>query len=454
MGGLAIVLYFGIDWLPAPEGLTPEGKRILGYMIAAIVFWVFEVLPIGVSSVCALLVLPLTGLAPMRAAMRSFAIPTIFFIMVSFCLAAGFVRTGLGHRVSLGLTALFGNRANRVVLGFMLSTAVVSMVLADLPTAIIFASVASPILDQNRCVPGAFRFGRCLMMGIPMAAAIGGVGTPAGSGLNVLSLDLLHAHAGVSVDFFHWSAVGVPFALILTVVNWLILVKMTPPEMDRIEGLQDIAAKRAALGPLSRAERRFCVVFGITFLLWLTSPLTAIPIQTTAVVMASVLFLPGLDIVTWPEARESIAWEVLLLVGCSSVLAAVMQDQGAATWLADRLLGHVGGLGMTALLLAVIAYGVFSHLVLPVANATLAVSIPVIAELSRAMGVNPAILIVPLAYTGSCVFLLPIDPIPLTTFNYRYWTIPDMIKPGFVVSVAWVAILTACMAAATRLGVF
>lgn len=454
MGVAAILLYFVIDFLPAPDGLSHEGKRILGYMIATIIFWVFEVLPIGMSSVCALLVLPLTGLTPMRAAMQSFAIPTIFFIMASFCFATGFIKTGLGYRLSLSLSTMFGNRSKFVLLAFMMSTAVISMVLADIPTAIIFASIAFPILELNKCIPGESRFGRAMMMGIPMAAAIGGVGTPAGSGLNVLSLDLLQKHGNVSVNFLQWSAVGVPFVIILTFINWLVLIWMVPPEIDKVEGLDDIVASKAKLGPITAAERKFCIIFGITFILWLTSPLTKISIQTIAVVMATVLFIPGIDVITWPEANKSIAWEVLMIVGSSSVLAATMQSHGAATWIANELLGHVGGFTMLALLFFVIAYGIFSHYILPVANATLAVSIPVIAELSVAMGINPAIMIVPLAYTASCVFLLPVDPIPLTTYKYNYWSMLDMMKPGFIVSVIWVFVLTGFMYVATMVGIF
>ena len=454
MGVVGILVYFVIDFMPTPSGLSPEGKRILGYMIATIIFWVFEVLPIGITSICALLVLPLTGLAPMRAAMQSFAIPTIFFIMASFCFATGFIKTGLGHRLSLSLSTMFGNRAKYVVLAFMMSTCVISTLLADIPTAIIFASIAFPILELNKCVPGESKFGRCIMMGIPMAAAIGGVGTPAGSGLNVLSLDLLQKHGNVSVSFVQWAILGVPFAIILTLINWYVLIKMVPPEIDKVEGLDNIKEEKAKLGSITGPEKKFCIIFGITFIGWLTSSLTGISIQTIAVVMATVLFIPGIDVINWQEANKSIAWEVLMIVGTSSVLAAVMQSQGAATWIAQGLLGHVGGFGMLALLFFVIAYGIFSHYILPVANATLAVSIPVIAELSHAMGINPAIMIVPLAYTGSCVFLIPIDPIPLTTYKYNYWKMMDMMKPGFVVSVLWVLLLTGCMYVATGAGLF
>ena len=455
MGIVGIASYFILSYAtPDFEGLSHDGKRILAYMIATIIFWVFEVLPIGMSSVAALLLLPMTGLVKMGGAMQAFAIPTMFFIMASFCFATGFIKTGLGYRVSLNLSTMFGNSAKYVTLAFMLSTCVISMVLADIPTAIIFASIAFPILELNKCVPGESKFGRGIMMGIPIAAAIGGVGTPAGSGLNVLSLDLLQTHGNVSVSFLQWSVVGAPFALVLTVISWWILMKWLPPELDKVEGLDDIKAKKEQLGPMTHSELKFCVIFSITFLLWVTSKWNGISIQITAVAMASLLFFPGINVINWEEANKSIAWEVLMIVGSAATLAKVMQSHGAATWIANELLGHVGGFGMLALLFFVIAYGIFSHYILPVANATLAVSIPVIAELTKAMGINPALMIVPLAYTASCVFLLPVDPIPLTTYKYGHWKMTDMMKPGLVISIVWVFLLTGFMYVANLLGVF
>ncbi len=85
---------------------------------------------------------------------------------------------------------------------------------------------------------------------------------------------------------------------------------------------------------------------------------------------------------------------------------------------------------MIVLLFAVSAFGVFSHLIVPVANAVLAVAIPIVAVLAEQAGINPVYLVLPIAFTASDVFLLPLDPIPMTTYNYGYWKMSDMIKPG------------------------
>src|SRR5262245_58820254 len=229
------LLYWVLVTLPAPAGLPPSGQKALAIMVVAIVAWIFEVLPIGMSSALFVMILPLLKVLPMKDAMASFAIPTIFFILSSFVLVIGFTESGLARRLSLLMSGLLGTKPSNVLLSFMASTALVSTVVADIPTSLIFASIALPLLANNDCLPGASNFGKALMMGIPIASAIGGIGTPAGSGLNVLALSLLKSSANVDVNFLEWSVIGLPTAAVLTVVAWYVLVKMFPPELDDVK---------------------------------------------------------------------------------------------------------------------------------------------------------------------------------------------------------------------------
>lgn len=432
--------------------LTPQGQLILALMAATILAWIFEVVPIGMASVFALFMMPTIGLVKTPFAMQNFAIPTIFFILSSFCFARGFIKTGLGYRISLMVSTLFGKSSGRVLLSFMMATGVISMFLADIPTAIVFGSIAFPILQRNNCEPGKSKFGMAMMMGIPMAAAIGGIGTPAGSGLNVLALDLLKSTSNVDVNFAQWAALGIPTALVLIFLTWVVLMKMVTPEIDHVAGLDDIKSERAKLGPLNKDELKFCLIFSITLVLWFTSVWTKIPIYVTAVSMATLLFVPGINVIEWKETSKGIGWEVLLLVGASNAMAKVMMLHGADKWIASFI--DITGLSVFVMILAVVAFGVFSHLILPVGNVALAVCIPVIAVLAQSAGVNPALLIIPLGFCASCVFLIPVDPIPLTTYQYGYWRMIDMMKPGWVAAVIWVLVLTVFAFIANMIGVF
>jgi sodium-dependent dicarboxylate transporter 2/3/5 len=318
----------------------------------------------------------------------------------------------------------------------------------------VFAAIAVPILQKNNCIPGRSNFGKALMMGVPIAATVGGVGTPAGSGLNVLALNLLRGTTGQDVPFLQWAAVGLPFALVETVLCWWILTRMVPSEIAVVEGFDDLRARRRALGPLTSGERKFIALFLVTIACWVTGYWTGLDLVTVAMISAALLFLPGIDLLTWDHAKTRIGWDILLLVAASYSIAMAVNSTGAARWIATSLLGGVVGLTPLLLLGAVIAFGVFSHYLIPVAAASLAVSVPVIAALAESAGVNPALLIVPVGFTASCVMLLPIDACPLSTYHYGYWKIPDMMKPGLVMSVGWVILLTGMMWVATRVGVF
>lgn len=449
-----IALYIFLINLPTPVGLPITGQKALSLMVTAIVAWTFEVVPLGISSALFVMIMPVLGIVSMPVAMSTFAIPTIFFILASFCYAGGFIGTGLGYRVGLIISTMFGKSASNVLLAFMVSTAAVSTVLADIPTAIVFASIAYPILQKNSCQPGKSNFGISIMMGIPIAAAIGGFGTPAGSGLNILALNLLKNTANVDVNFAQWSIVGLPFAAILTIIAWYVLCKMVPSEIDQVQGLDDIKAEKKKLGPMSNKEKLFSTIFLVVLVLWFTSIWTKLDIALIAMVGATFLFFPGIEILNWEEMKGRISWDVLFLVGASNALAMAMMSQKAAAWIANVLLNDLVGAGALAMLASVITFGIFSHLILPVGSAALAVSVPVIAVLASKAEVNPALLIVPLAYTASCVFLLPLDPIPLTTYQYGYWKLTDMMKPGLVISIIWLVLLVGVMHIAQAFGVF
>lgn len=422
-------------------------------MAVAVIAWVFEVIPIGISASLFVMIMPMLGIVPMDKAMSNFMIPTVFFIMSTFIIAAAFIDTGLGTRVSLYVSTLFGNKADRVLLSYMLPTTLVSTVLLDIPTAIIFGGIAYALLKKNNCSPGKSNFGKSLMVGIPTAAAIGGIGTPAGSGLNVLAMSLLKSSAGVDINFLQWTMIGLPMAVILCLVSWLVIKAMIPSEIEYVEGLDDVKNDLKKLGSLSSGEKKFIVIFLIELVLWLTQPWNKINSAVVAIIAATLFFVPGIDLCTWDRAKGMINWELLLLVGGSNSLAMAIAATGSSAWLANTVLGGLAGQSVIMLLIAVAAFGIFSHLLVPVGSAVLVVAVPVVSILAQQVGINPGILALPIAFTASCVMIMPLDPIPLTTYNYGYWKMWDMIKPGFIISLVWIVLCVVFMLFAQMVGI-
>lgn len=450
---VCILLYATIVMLPTPDGLTVEGKKSLALMAVAVISWIFEVIPIGLSASLFVMLMPTLGIVSMEEAMSNFMIATFLFIMSTFIIAQVFVETGLGKRVSLLISTLFGKKSSHVLLSYMLSTSLISAVLLSIPAAIIFAGVATTLLEKNNCAPGKSNFGKQMMIGIPVAAAIGGIGTPAGSGLNVLAISLLESTAGVTINFFQWTMIGLPMAIILTFIAWFIIMKMIPSEIDIVQGLDDVKEEAKKLGKLTLGEKKFLAIFSIELFLWLTQPWNGINTAVVAIIATSLFFVPGVNLSTWEKANKSINWELLLLVGGSNSLAMAISSTQGSQWLANSILGGLVDSPMLVVLFAVTAFGVFSHLLVPVSSAVIVVAVPMVALLAQNIGINPAFLVLPIAFTASDVFLMPLDPIPLTTYHYGHWKMWDMMKPGFVISLVWIVICVGFVLIAQALGI-
>lgn len=437
---VAVVFYAVCSHIAPPAGLSEAGWKALLLMVCCVYTWVTEFIPIGISS-CFLMFLPaFLGIEQTGAVLTNFGITTMFFVMGALVIAKVFISTGLGYRISLYITPLFGAKSNMVLLSLMLCGCLISSVLVDIPTAIILAGIAMPLLKESGCEPGKSSYGKAVMIGIPISTAVGGIATPAGSGLNILTINLLNNVAGVNISFLQWTAVGFPMALVLVFVAWFVITLVYKPELDTVKGLDDIKNKRKELGPMSKDEKKFLVVFVIVMILWFTQSMTGIETAFASLLAVCVFFLPGMDLMDWDTAKNSISWDSVLLMGSANALAMILSTQGTAEWIANNILGAVAGASLFILLIVVTTFGIFSHLLVPVANAVLSVCVPIVVVMAQQIGVNPLYLVLPLGFTASAVFIIPLDPIPLTTYGYGYWKLSDMAKPGLVISLIWIPI--------------
>ena len=191
---------------------------------------------------------------------------------------------------------------------------------------------------------------------------------------------------------------------------------------------------------MSKNEKKFLVIFIIVMVMWFTQSMTGIETAFASLLAVCVFFLPGVDLMDWNTAKESISWDSVLLMGSANALAMILSTQGTAEWISNSILGSMAGVSLFVLIMAVTAFGIFSHLLVPVANAVLSVCVPIVTVLATSMGVNPLYLVLPLGFTASAVFIIPLDPIPLTTYGYGYWKLGEMAKPGIIISLIWIPV--------------
>lgn len=450
---IAVIFYIAASMITPPAGLTDAGWKAIIFMIVCVYVWVTEFVPIGISSCFLMFVPALLGIQDTNSILTNFGIATMFFIMGALIIAKVFIDTGLGYRISLYITPMFGSKSKNVLLAIMLCGCLISSVLVDIPTCIILAGIAYPMLQESGCEPGKSKFGKAVMIGIPISAAIGGFATPAGSGLNILTINLLGSIGGETVSFLQWSAIGYPMALVLNFIAWVVLTLVFKPEIEHVKGFENLKQKKKELGPMTKDEKKFLVVFAVVLILWVTQSMTGIETAFASLLAVCVFFLPGMNLMTWEKAKGAISWDSILLIGSANAIAMILSTQGAAEWLSDVCLGGLTGSTLFVILLVITAFGIFSHLLIPVANAVLSVCVPVVCALAATIGVNPVYLVLPLGFTASAVFIVPLDPIPLTTFGYGYWKLPEMAKPGLIISIIWIPICALCILGGRALGI-
>jgi sodium-dependent dicarboxylate transporter 2/3/5 len=444
----AIALAAIVLLAPTPDGLAPAGQRTAALFAVALVLWTTEAIPIAATSLLIVVVQPVLGIADLRAASAAAMSPVFFFVLAMFCIATAFSTSGLDRRFALGLLARAGADSRRILLAFMVGTAAISTIMSDVPACAIFMSIALGLFAENDIRPGESRFGRAVMIGIPIASLIGGVATPAGSSINIIGIDFIERFGGVEVSFLQWTAIGLPMALILTPLAWWLVARFSPAERASIGDLSALRRERAALGPLRPAEWKLIAILAAMMVLWIASTwVRAFDTVLVGVVGAIAMFLPGVSLLEWKQVERGTGWDTLLMITGVTSIGAASVETGLAKWIVDRSMGGLEGWTPLWIIAAMSAFTVVVHLVLPIGPVVNAVLIPPIALLAKETGHNPALYALPVAFTASCAFLLPLDPVPLLTYTKGYYRMVDMFVPGAVLSALWVVVMTLLMLA-------
>ncbi len=450
-----LAIYFILANLPTPAGLKAEGQKAIALMVVVVIAWITEVIPIAIASLFFLFMQHIIGISPQATAVANFANPTLLFVLASFFLAIALDTSGLSKRISMKLTVLSGGSPNKALFFLMAATAAISTVISDVPACAAFFPIGLALLQKNNCQIGQSNFGKAMLIGIPFASLIGGVATPAGSSLNVLALSLLKSTSNIDVSFTQWAAVGIPFVIVTVPLFWFALTKIFPPELDRLVGIEDVTKEYEALGKMTSKEVKFIVIFVLLLVTWFTEPYHKLPLPVTTTIGAALFFLPGIDLLTWDNSKHRIGWDTILLIGAANSLGTTLWKSGAAPWIAESILRGLQGATPLVIVLIVVVFTILIHLLVPVNPAIVSIMVPTLASLAVGMGINPAFLVIPMAFTVSAAFLLPLDPVPLITYASGYYKMTDYFKAGWPVCIIWAIVMTAAMMLLARpMGLF
>lgn len=441
--------------LAPPDGLSPEGWRTVGVAVLMATLWITESIPIPATALLPLVLFPALHLGEIKEAAAPYANPLIFLFLGGFLIALAMQRWGLHRRLAIGLIGRMGTRPTRIVAGFLLAAAFISMWVSNTATALMMLPIGASVIalvpnDGDR--PGSRGFATALMLAIAYGSTTGGMATLIGTPPLALLAGFVEETYHFELGFGRWMALGLPVTLVSLPIVHLVLTRVAF-RLDRAElpGMRElIDENRSALGPLSRGELAVAIVFTLTALGWIFQPLLArgLPMlsdTTIAIAGAIALFaIPvnlrrGEFVMTW-EAARGLPWDVLILFGGGLSLANAIQVHGVA----DYLGGFATALsGLPVIfVVAALCFGILLLTELTSNTATAATFLPIVGAAAVSLGQNPLLFLIPTALAANCSYMMPVGTPPnAIVFGSGAIRLPDMARAGLILNLVLVPVI-------------
>lgn len=456
-GILGPVLFFMILNFFHPEGLSDQANAVLAVTVWIAIWWIFEVTDIAITALLPIILFPLTGALDIKTTTAAYGHKYIFLYMGGFVLAMSIEKCNLHKRIALNIINVLGAGISRIILGFMIATAFMSMWISNTATAVMMLPIGLAIIIQLKDHPDTEEnenslFGKALMLAIAYSASIGGMATLFGTPPNLVLAGVIQEIYDIEIGFAQWFSFGLPISILLLAICWIYLTRFA--FKFRIQefpgGSTEIKRLLSLLGTWSKEEKSVCIIFAMTafcliFRQWLQNFIPMLDDTIIAMTAAMVLFLfpstsSGETILSWKEAVK-MPWGVLILFGGGMALAAGFSQSGLANWIGSQFTLLKG---MPILLLVLVLIAAVNFLTEITSNlATTAMLLPILAPLALTIDVHPYLLMVAATVAASCAFMLPVATPPnAIVFGSGYLKIPDMMRAGIWMNLLSIILLT------------
>jgi solute carrier family 13 (sodium-dependent dicarboxylate transporter), member 2/3/5 len=462
LGFLAVLLS------PAPAGLSEAGWITAGLAAWMAVWWATEALPLFATALLPLIVLPLFGIANMRAATAPFANPVVFLLFGGFLIGLAVQRWNLHRRIAFHIIRRVGDRPHNLVGGVMLASAALSMWISNTATTIMMLPIALSLIfvvapQSDAADRNSKNFATAMVLGVAYASSIGGMATLIGSPPNALAASYLEQSFGIEVTFPGWMVLALPIVVVMLVLSYLLLTRVVFPFSAGFTGKRTdaVAEMLVHMGSISRPEKRVAMVFAAIATGWILYPFinawTGLRLSDTGIAIAGALALFAIP-ADWRKriflldlaTARKMPWDVLILFGGGLSLAQAIDSSGLAAWMGAglsflhgaHLILIVGGVA----LLIVFLTELMSN------TATTATFLPVAGSLALGAHVGPVWLAMPVALAASSAYMLPVATLPnAIVFGTGYVTLPQMLRAGLWLSLIGAVVITASIALAASL---
>lgn len=458
---LGVISAIVVLLFPTPESLSYEAHKTAAMFLLMGVWWATEAVPVPVTALVPLAAFPILGIVDIQAAANPYANKTIYLFFGGFLLATAIQKWDLHKRIALFVLENVGSNGASLVLGFMLTAAVISMWVMNTATTIMLLPIGLAVITVvKETVKGlneeeTENFQLSLLLGIAYGATIGGMSTLIGTGPNGMLAAFMSDNYNLDISFVDWMKVGVPLSAVMLPSSWLILTRVIYPV--NFETSQEtsnlLATMKEELGSFEGPEVKVFIVFVATALAWMfRTVLDDVPglagLSDAGIAMISALFLFLLPsgheekkgpLLEWQDAQENVPWGLLVLFGGGLSLANAVQSTGLAIWI-----GNLIPSGISIVLIVILVVTLIIFLTELTSNmATTATFLPVVAALAVQSEFDPILVTAAVALAASCAFMLPVATPPnAIVFGSGLIKVPQMAKAGFLLNVLGIIVVS------------
>ena len=455
---LGPVIFSLVRYVLVFDGLTDQANAVLASTLWIAIWWITEAIPIAATSLLPIILFPLTGALSLSETSSSFGHKYVFLYMGGFILALAIEKWRLHKRIALNIINIIGTDVRKIILGFMLATAFLSMWISNTATAVMMLPIGIAIIKQMKDLKATpedenLIFGKTLMLSIAYSASIGGMATLIGTPPNLVLTGIVQELYGIEISFLKWFVFGLPISIFLLFTSWIYLTRVAYkfPNINFESGKIEIKKHLSELGKITYEEKIVLMVFIIAGCSWITRTfflnlfLPSLDDAMIALIAGLSLFMfsvknkPSETIMSWDDAVK-LPWGILLLFGGGLAIATGFQESGLATWIAKSMTNLNGYPIFIILLIVIVAVNFLTEITSNLA--TIAMLLPILAPTAIILDIHPYLLMVGATLAASCAFMLPVATPPnAVVFGSNYLKISDMVKVGLMMNIISIVII-------------
>ncbi|MFK5973701.1 MAG: DASS family sodium-coupled anion symporter [Flavobacteriaceae bacterium] len=454
LGPILFLLFLNLPF----ELVSEKGNAVIAVAVWMVIWWITEAVSISVTALLPLLLFPLLKIMSVGDVGANYGSPIIFLFFGGFVLALALEKVNLHKRIALNIIKITGTTPNKVVLGFMIATASLSMWISNTATTVVMLPIAMSVIslltkDADGFTKDDKNFALSVMLGIAFSANAGGIATVIGTPPNSVMIGLLENEYNIEISFLKWMVIGLPFSIVMITIIYFVLVKWMFPnnQLKFTASKEVINDELKKLGAMSGKEKMVLSIFGVTVFLWvfrtvINEMIPGLKLNDTIIsIMAAIAIFAipynlkkGDFIIHWKDTQK-LAWGILILFGGGLALAKGMSVSGIVDMVSTAIATSDISILFTAILLIVLML-FMTELMSNVA--LVAVLAPVVAGIAIGLEIPILYLLIPVTMASSCAFMLPMATPPnAIVFASGYIKVSEMARVGIILNLIAVGLL-------------